>query len=75
MEININFSEECIHNLAFTRALLIKCSIEKLNIDYHQKEKLKKQILKELKETWKSMFPELESQAKKEIFKWRKKLE
>lgn len=51
MEININFSNECIHNLAFTRALLIKCSIEKLNIDYHQKEKLKKQILKELKET------------------------
>ena len=55
MEININFSEECIHNLAFTRALLIKC----------RKEKLKKQILKELKETWKSMFPELESQAKR----------
>ena len=74
MEININFSEEeCIHNLAFTRALLIKCSIEKLNIDYHQKEKLKKQILKELKETWKSIFPELESQAKRRFLSEEKK--
>ena len=50
MDININLSygEESIHNLAFIRALFIKFSIERLDISYKQKEKLKKQILKEL---------------------------
>ena len=50
MDININFSygEESIHNLAFIRASFIKFNIERLDISYKQKEKLKKQILKEL---------------------------
>lgn len=50
MDININFSygEDSIHNLAFIKALFIKYNIESLNISYAQKEKLRKQILKEL---------------------------
>lgn len=50
MDININLSygEESIHNLAFIKALFIKHNIEVLNINYNQKEALKKQILKEL---------------------------
>ncbi len=50
MDININLSygEESIHNLAFMKALFIKHNIEVLNINYNQKEALKKQILKEL---------------------------
>lgn len=50
MDININLSygEESVNNLAFIKALLIKLDIEKLNINYKQKEKLRKQILKEL---------------------------
>ena len=50
MDININLSygEESIHNLAFIKALFIKHNIENLNINYDQKETLRKQILKEL---------------------------
>lgn len=50
MDININFSygEESVHNLAFINALFIKFNIEKLNISYRRKEKLRKKILKEL---------------------------
>ena len=50
MDININLSygKESIHNLAFIKALFIKHNIEVLNINYNQKEALKKQILKEL---------------------------
>lgn len=50
MDININLSygEESIHNLAFIKALFIKYNIECLNINYSQKEILRKQILKEL---------------------------
>lgn len=53
MEIRINFlkEEECIHNLSFIKALLIKHSIEKLDIDYYKKEELRKRVLKELKKT------------------------
>ena len=47
MEIIINSAtnEECLKNIAFIRALLIKYSIENLKIDYSQKEQLRKQIL------------------------------
>ena len=50
MDININLSygEESIHNLAFIKALFIKHNIEVLNINYNQKEALRKQILKEI---------------------------
>ena len=50
MDININLSygEESIHNLAFMKALFIKHNIEVLNINYNQKEALRKQILKEI---------------------------
>lgn len=55
MDININLSygEESIHNLAFIKALFIKHNIECLNINYSQKEILRKQILKELEMTGK----------------------
>lgn len=49
INVDISFGNNSIHNLAFIRALLIKHSIETLNISYNQKEELKKQILKELK--------------------------
>ena len=49
MNIEIFFGEESIQNLAFVKALLIKNNIEKLNISYSQKEKIQKDILKELK--------------------------
>ena len=50
MDININlqYGEESIHNIAFIKALLIKHNIEELNINYNQKEELRKQVLKEL---------------------------
>lgn len=50
MDININLSygEDSILNLAFIKALFIKHNIENLNINYDQKETLRKQILKEL---------------------------
>lgn len=50
MDININLSygDESIHNLAFIKALFIKYNIECLNISYHKKETIQKQILNEL---------------------------
>ena len=50
MDININLSygEDSILNLAFIKSLFIKHNIENLNINYDQKETLRKQILKEL---------------------------
>jgi hypothetical protein len=48
IKIKISLEEESIHNLAFFKALLIKHNIEKLNINYSQKEELRKKILKEL---------------------------
>ena len=50
MDININLSygEDSILNLAFIKALFIKHNIDNLNINYDQKETLRKQILKEL---------------------------
>ena len=50
ININISYGEESIHNLAFIKALFIKHDIESLNINYDQKEILRKQILKNLKD-------------------------
>lgn len=51
MNIKINYPEgnEHIKNLAFIKALLIKCSIENLDINTKEKEKLKDKILDYLK--------------------------
>ena len=57
IDINLSYGEESIHNIAFIKALFIKYNIEQLNMSYNGKEKLKKQIQKEL----------LESPAKKEF--------
>ena len=48
ININISYGEESVHNFAFIKALLIKYSIEELNMSYSQKEELRKQVLKEL---------------------------
>lgn len=55
MEIKINLPKDNIHikNLAFVRALLIRDTIENLNVSYQEKEKLKNEILEYLKKTWK----------------------
>ena len=54
MKIQFNFPEsnDYISNLAFIRALMIKKSIEDLNISYKEKEPLKNEILEILKKTW-----------------------
>ena len=54
MRIQFNFPENnnYISNLAFIRALMIKKSIEDLNISYKEKEQLKNEILETLKKTW-----------------------
>lgn len=53
MKIQFNFPEsnDYISNLAFIRALMIKKSIEDLNISYKEKEQLKNEILEILKKT------------------------
>ncbi len=53
MKIQFNFPEsnDYISNLAFIRALMIKKSIEDLNISYKEKEPLKNEILEILKKT------------------------
>lgn len=53
MEIKINVSEGDNHisNLAFVRALLIKNTIEKLDVNYKEKEELKNKVLEYLKHT------------------------
>lgn len=53
MQIQFNFpdSNDYISNLAFIRALMIKKSIEDLNISYKEKEQLKNEILETLKKT------------------------
>lgn len=50
MQININTgnSKNYMHNLAFVKALLIKESIEKLDISYEEKVQIKNEILKYL---------------------------
>jgi len=53
MQIQFNFPENnnYISNLAFIKALMIKKSIEDLDISYEEKEKIKKEILETLKKT------------------------
>lgn len=53
MEIKLNFPDnnDYISNLAFIRALMIKKSIENLDISYEEKEQLRKDILEILKKT------------------------
>lgn len=53
MEIKLNFSKDDSHisNLAYIKALLIKCTIEQLNISFEEKEKLRQEILEYLKKT------------------------
>ena len=50
MQINIDTgnSKNYIHNLAFIKALLIKESIEKLDISYEEKIQVKNEILEYL---------------------------
>lgn len=49
IEINMENNKEYVHNLAFIKALLIKESIEKLNISYEEKVQIKNEILEYLK--------------------------
>lgn len=53
MQIQFNFPEsnDYISNLAFIKALMIKKSIENLNISYEEKDQVKKDILETLKKT------------------------
>lgn len=51
MEIKINFPENNNHisNLAFIKALMIKKSIEDLDIGSEEKEELRKEVLEHIK--------------------------
>lgn len=51
MEIILNFPKDNQHiqNLAFIKALLIKGTIESLNISYEEKQQLRKEVLEHLK--------------------------
>lgn len=48
IKINIENNKEYIHNLAFVKALLIKESIEKLDINYEEKVQIKNEVLEYL---------------------------
>lgn len=48
IKINTENSKEYIHNLAFIKALLIKESIENLDISYEEKVQVKNEILEYL---------------------------
>lgn len=50
MQIIMNHENDSyIYNLAYIRALLIKKSIDNLNLDYKGKQEVKKQVLEYLK--------------------------
>lgn len=51
IQLNCPESDNYISNLAFIRALMIKKSIEDLDISYKEKEQLKNEILETLKKT------------------------
>lgn len=53
MQIKINFPENDNHinNLAFIKALMIKKTIEDLNISLEEKERLRKEVLEHLRKT------------------------
>lgn len=63
MEIKINFPENNNHisNLAFIKALMIKKSIEDLDIGSEEKEELRKEVLEHIKKPWNKREEELES--------------
>lgn len=48
IKINLGYGEYSTYNLAFIKAMLIKYNIEKKNITYRQKEKLRKEIVNKL---------------------------
>ncbi|MCI8760744.1 MAG: hypothetical protein HFJ34_06525 [Clostridia bacterium] len=48
IKINTENNKEYIHNLAFIKAILIKVSIEKLDISYEEKIQVKNEILEYL---------------------------
>ncbi len=48
IKINTENNKEYIHNLAFIKALLIKESIERLDISYEEKIQVKNEILEYL---------------------------
>ena len=77
MEVKINFPENNNHisNLAYIKALMIKKTIEDLNISSEEKEKLRKEVLEHLRKTWNKRKEELESHKKIGDFKWKRKLE
>lgn len=51
MKIKMNFPKDNSHisNLAFARALLIRDTIQNLNVSYEEKETLRKEVLEYLK--------------------------
>lgn len=49
IKINTNNNQNCIHNLAFIKALLITDAIENLDISYEEKVQIKNEILEYLK--------------------------
>lgn len=49
IKINKESNENCIYNLAFIKALLIKDAIEDLDISYEEKVQIKNEILEYLK--------------------------
>lgn len=53
MEIKINFPENnsYIENFAFIKAMMIKKTIEDLNISYEEKQRLRKEVLEYFKNT------------------------
>lgn len=70
MEIKLNLpkNDDYISNLAFIKALLIKNTIEQLNISYEEKVFMKKEVLKNLNKTWTTVSQELQSTQKKENY-------
>lgn len=70
MEIKLNLpkNDDYISNLAFIKALLIKNTIEQLNISYEEKVSIKKEVLKNLNKTWTTVSQELQSPQKKENY-------
>ncbi len=49
IKINTENNKEYIHNLAFVKALLIKESIEDLDVSYEEKVQIKNEILEYLR--------------------------
>lgn len=52
IKINTENNKEYIHNLAFIKALLIKESIENLDVSYEEKVQIKNEILEYLQNNY-----------------------